>query len=123
MSIFQAKEWWSCTVGENEEFDHNSICIANIDNDERSTEDKIVVGSFEGKLRIYKPNRKKNNAYHVEDLIIEKNMGYPILQVAAGKFSKQHSGLCLAILSTCLIPVSDIDKRYTSEMGHLPSGY
>jgi hypothetical protein len=110
MSIFQAKEWWSCTVGENEEFDHNSICIANIDNDERSTEDKIVVGSFEGKLRIYKPNRKKNNAYHVEDLIIEKNMGYPILQVAAGKFSKQHSGLCLAILSTRVFSVHLVES-------------
>ena len=79
MSIFQAKEWWSCPVGENEEFDHNSICIANIDNEKNSTEDKIVIGSFEGKLRIYKPNRKKNNSYHVEDLIVEKDMGHPIL--------------------------------------------
>ena len=79
MSIFQAKEWWSTTVGENEEFDHNSICIANIDNDQTTFEDKIIIGSFEGKLRIFRPNRKKNNQYHVEDLIIEKNMGHPIL--------------------------------------------
>ena len=42
MSIFQAKEWWSCNVGENEEFDHNSICIANIDNEKGSNaEEKI----------------------------------------------------------------------------------
>ena len=33
MSIFQAKEWWTAKVGNNEEFDYNSICIANVDND------------------------------------------------------------------------------------------
>lgn len=98
MSIFQAKEWWSTTVGDNEEFDHNSICIANVDNDENK-DDKIVVGSFEGKLRIYKPNRKKNNKYHVEDLIIEKDMGGPILQVSVGKFCKSVPGVSLAILT------------------------
>jgi len=91
MSIFQAKEWWSATVGESEEFDHNSICIANIDNDP-SREDKIIVGSFEGKLRVYRPNRQGNNQYHVDDMIIEKNLNMPILQVIAGKFSKQVSG-------------------------------
>ena len=62
----------------------------NIDNDTNSKEDKIIIGSFEGKLRIFKPNRKKNNQYHVEDLIVEKNMGYPILQVSVGTFSKSH---------------------------------
>ena len=51
MSIFSGRDWWSTTVGDNEEFDHNSICIANIDNDPDG-EDKIVVGSFEGKLRV-----------------------------------------------------------------------
>ena len=78
MSIFQAKEWWSTTVGENEEFDHNSVVVANIDNDPRK-EMKIVIGSFEGKLRVFKPNRQQNNQYHVEDMIVEKSMGYPIL--------------------------------------------
>jgi hypothetical protein len=66
-------------VGENEEFDHNSICLGNIDNDTTFKEDKIVVGSFEGKLRVFKPNRKKNHKYHPDDLITEKQMGYPIL--------------------------------------------
>lgn len=57
MSIFQVKEWWTAKVGEDEEFDHNSICIGNIDNDRETGEDKIVIGSFQGKLRIYKPNQ------------------------------------------------------------------
>ena len=67
MSIFQIKELWSTNVGNNEEFDKNSICIGNVDNTD-SRENKIVVGrnfkkmsycsfigSFEGMLRIYLP--------------------------------------------------------------------
>jgi len=100
MSIFQPKEWWSAKVGNGEEFDYNSICVANIDN-EQGDEPKIIVGSFEGVLRIYKPNRKGNHKYHAEDLIIEKNMEGPILQVSCGTFSSKHSEkLCLGVLST-----------------------
>lgn len=32
MSIFQIKEIWATNVGNNEEFDKNSICIGNVDN-------------------------------------------------------------------------------------------
>ena len=98
-------------MGDGEEFDHNSICIANVDNDLRSDEDKIIVGSFEGKLRIYKPNRTRKNIYHVEDLVIEKDMGFPILQVSCGKFSKQHKGQqCLAILSTRMLTIHFVES-------------
>jgi Bardet-Biedl syndrome 9 protein len=89
MSIFQTKEWWSTVVGQGEEFDHNSICIANVDNEE-ANEDKIIVGSFEGILRIFRPNRRMTNKFTVDDLIIEKNLGYPILQVSCGRFSKSR---------------------------------
>jgi len=54
MSIFQNKEWWSTRVGENEEFDPNHLCVANIDNAQNATQ-KIIVGSYSGKLRVYKP--------------------------------------------------------------------
>lgn len=30
MSLFQTKEWWSCKVGEAEEFDANHLCIAEL---------------------------------------------------------------------------------------------
>ena len=113
MSIFQAKEWWAAKVGDDEEFDHNSICLANIDNDGESAEDKIVVGSFQGKLRIYKPNQKRNHEYHVEDLVIEKDMKYPILQVGCGRFKKNSQGLCLAILSTRLLSLHVVESNKT----------
>ena len=109
MSIFQPKEWWSAKVGNNEEFDYNSVCVSNIDNDEQDCEPKIIVGSFEGFLRIYKPNRKGNHEYHVDDLVIEKNMELPILQVSCGYFSSKHGDkLCLGVLSTRQLSIHKI---------------
>jgi Bardet-Biedl syndrome 9 protein len=54
MSLFQAKEFWSTRVSPTEEFDEKHLLVCNIDNTEPST-DKIVVGSFQGYLRIYNP--------------------------------------------------------------------
>ena len=45
MSIFQIKELWSTNVGNNEEFDKNSICIGNVDNTD-TRENKIIVGKI-----------------------------------------------------------------------------
>ena len=75
MSIFQIQEWWATTVGNNEEFHNNSICVGNVDNSEPHC-DKIVVGSFEGKLRIYTPIPRE---FKIEDMLIEKDLGMPIL--------------------------------------------
>ena len=32
MSLFKARDWWSTTVGEDEEFDQGCLCVANFDN-------------------------------------------------------------------------------------------
>ena len=77
MSIFQLEEWWATTVGASEEFHSNSICVGNVDNSNPPM-DKIVVGSFEGILRIFSPQPRP---YRTEDVIIEKDLGAPILQV------------------------------------------
>lgn len=45
MSIFQIKEWWSTSVGNNEEFDKQSICISNVDNSP-TNENKIIIGMY-----------------------------------------------------------------------------
>lgn len=45
MSIFQIKELWATTVGSSEEFDHNSVCLANVDNSSPVV-NKIVVGNW-----------------------------------------------------------------------------
>ena len=64
-------------MGSSEEFHSNSICIANVDNSP-SNEDKIIVGSFEGKLRIFSPSPGE---FKMEHVLIEKDLGMPILQV------------------------------------------
>lgn len=47
-------------------------------------QDKIITGSFQGKLRIYYPKQMK---YSIENLLLEEQLEQPILQIAAGKFS------------------------------------
>jgi len=32
MSLFKARDWWSTSVGEDEEFDQGCLCVANVDN-------------------------------------------------------------------------------------------
>lgn len=79
MSIFQLRDKWGTTVGDQEEFDTSSIWVGNIDNSSPPA-DKIVIGSFQGRLRIYLPALR---AYRVDDMLLEKNMQAPIYQVAA----------------------------------------
>ena len=99
MSIFQIKEWWATSVGNNEEFDTNSIDIAQLD---QSPDQKIIIGkriinstgSFEGFLRIYAPSKRE---YSQQDLILEENLRIPILQVKVGKYSTK-ADICIATL-------------------------
>jgi len=44
---------------------------------------KIVTGSFHGMLRVYFPHQRE---YKIEDLMLEQDLGEPILQVATGRF-------------------------------------
>lgn len=94
MSLFQAREWWSVQAGQDEEFDSGCMCVANIDN-EPGGANKIITGSFQGVLRMYYPKQKE---YKIEDLILEKNLEMPILQIVAGKFVSGSRELCLALL-------------------------
>lgn len=45
--------------------------------------DKLIVGSFQGLIRIYEPHPPAFSADHV---ILERQMSSPVLQVAAGRF-------------------------------------
>ncbi len=51
--------------------------------------DKIVVGSHSGILRIYNPSSSESDSVtnnHAIDLLLEKNLGMPIVQIEIGKF-------------------------------------
>ncbi|XP_042330198.1 protein PTHB1 isoform X2 [Sceloporus undulatus] len=109
MSLFKAREWWSTVVGNDEEFDQGCLCVANVDNS--STEqDKIIVGSYMGFLRIYNPHPiKPGDAMQPEDLLLEVQLREPILQVEVGKFVSGTELLHLAVLhckKLCVYAVS-----------------
>ncbi|CAM9513060.1 unnamed protein product, partial [Hapterophycus canaliculatus] len=82
MSLFRAREWWSTKLGEGEEFDRGSMALGNVDNDSSGGR-KIVTGSFQGVLRVHNP---VNAGFHIEDLLLEQDLGAPILQVSVGRF-------------------------------------
>lgn len=47
--------------------------------------ERIAVGSFSGILRIYNPHHA-GEGFKPEQLLLEQNLGAPILQLACGKF-------------------------------------
>ncbi|XP_059177174.1 protein PTHB1-like [Physella acuta] len=99
MSLFKTRDWWSASVGEDEEFDLGCMCIGNIDNSTHGY-DKVVIGSYQGVLRIYNPNPNSstNGVSSAEDLVLEQAFKQPILQVEIGKFSSASEVLKLAVL-------------------------
>lgn len=80
MSIFESKEFWTTKIGNNEEFDNNSIVIGNLDN-EKPAKTKIAVSSFQGFLRVYEPFF---GDFRQENRLLEKNYKESILQIGLG---------------------------------------
>uniref|UniRef100_A0A8C0FFJ0 Bardet-Biedl syndrome 9 n=1 Tax=Bubo bubo TaxID=30461 RepID=A0A8C0FFJ0_BUBBB len=109
MSLFKARDWWSTILGEKEEFDQGCMCVADVDNS-GSGQDKIIVGSYMGYLRIFNPHPvKPGDGVQPEDLLLEVQLREPILQVEVGKFVSGTEGLHLAVLhcrKLCVYAVS-----------------
>lgn len=101
MSLFKARDWWSTTVGEEEEFDQGCLCVANIDNSPNEL-DKIIIGSYHGILRIFNPKPTKIDGgwsgFRPEDVLLESSLQSPVLQIEAGKFVSGSEKLHLAVL-------------------------
>ncbi|XP_047418480.1 LOW QUALITY PROTEIN: protein PTHB1 [Sciurus carolinensis] len=109
MSLFKARDWWSTVLGEKEEFDQGCLCLADVDNS-GSGQDKIIVGSFMGYLRIFNPHPvKTGDGTQAEDLLLEVHLRDPVLQVEVGKFVSGTEMLHLAVLHSrklCVYSVS-----------------
>ncbi|XP_006832205.1 PREDICTED: protein PTHB1-like [Chrysochloris asiatica] len=109
MSLFKARDWWSTVLGEKEEFDQGCLCLADVDNSGNG-QDKIIVGSFMGYLRIFNPHPvKTGDGAQAEDLLLEVHLQDPILQVEVGKFVSGTEMLHLAVLHSrklCVYSVS-----------------
>ncbi|NXK98765.1 PTHB1 protein, partial [Formicarius rufipectus] len=109
MSLFKARDWWSTVLGEKEEFDQGCLCVADVDNS-GSGQDKVIVGSYMGYLRIFSPHPvKAGDEVQAEDLLLEVQLREPILQVEVGKFVSGTEALHLAVLhcrKLCVYAVS-----------------
>uniref|UniRef100_A0A7S1IUQ3 PTHB1 N-terminal domain-containing protein n=2 Tax=Eutreptiella gymnastica TaxID=73025 RepID=A0A7S1IUQ3_9EUGL len=93
-SLFKLRDFWATKCGDEEEFDKKSMVVANIDN-ESSPQDKIILGSFSGVLRIYQPRQK---GFKPDDLLLEQQLDAPILQLGVGRFLPNMQQLALAVL-------------------------
>uniref|UniRef100_A0A8C5ZC25 Bardet-Biedl syndrome 9 n=1 Tax=Marmota marmota marmota TaxID=9994 RepID=A0A8C5ZC25_MARMA len=111
MSLFKARDWWSTVLGEKEEFDQGCLCLADVDNS-GSGQDKIIVGSFMGYLRIFNPHPvKTGDGALAEDLLLEVHLRDPILQVEVGKFVSGTEMLHLAVLHSRKLCVYSVSGR------------
>lgn len=108
MSVFQLQEWWNVQISQSEEFDLGCLAIGNIDNSHPSV-DKIVIGSQQGMLRIYSPQRPQ---YRMEDLFLEESLGVPILQLLIGQFIPSVENLLgLAVLHPKKLVVYEVNAQ------------
>ncbi|ERL86761.1 hypothetical protein D910_04167 [Dendroctonus ponderosae] len=99
MSLFKIRQFWSTTSEDDEYFDHNSLLVAKINSDF----DYVVTGSQSGVLRIFCPNCEvsENGTYagfNPNDVIVEKILDHPILQVGSGRLVSGNSATQLAVL-------------------------
>ena len=83
MSLFKTKKIWSNQCAIEEEFDAYSLVFAELN----PKFDCIILSSHSGILRIYKifVGNNGNTEYKPNDLLLEKELPAPILQVGVGR--------------------------------------
>lgn len=112
MSIFSARELWSTRVGHNgEEFDSRCIAVGSADN-RRDASQTVVVGSLQGILRIWRPEKRD---FSPGDLLLEQDLGAPILQVSLGNFSRQFGPACIGVLHPRAFAVYELSNSLAAQ--------
>lgn len=117
MSLFQAREWWSVKPDDQEETGQGNLIVANIDNDVNEHV-KIVTASYSGFLRIYYPRQA---TYKIDDLLLEKNLELPILQIAAGRFLPTANKLGICVLhprKLVVFSIQNIKEKGSSDTSY-----
>ena len=112
MSLFTLKDVWNVECGgeRSGNFSYKSVCIGNIENEGN---DKIVVGSYSGVLRLFGTTEVKGSTASADPianeegqfsktvkpvLLAELDLNSPILQVETGYFVGGSNKIHLAIL-------------------------
>lgn len=84
MSLYNTLDIWSTRCGEDESFGFDSLIISNLN---ENSHDLIIVGSFQGLLRIYQVINNENEQYNFKpsDLLLEIQLPGSIVQIVTGK--------------------------------------
>uniref|UniRef100_A0A3B4G2W9 Bardet-Biedl syndrome 9 n=1 Tax=Pundamilia nyererei TaxID=303518 RepID=A0A3B4G2W9_9CICH len=115
MSLFKARDWWSATLGEGEEFDQGCLCVGDVDNS--GTGHKVVVGSYMGMLRIFSPHASKTiEGGQADAQLLEVQLQNAIIQVELGKF------VCSELLHLAVLHPRKLSVYSVSTAGNVEHG-
>jgi Bardet-Biedl syndrome 9 protein len=81
---------------------------------------KIITGSYQGTLRILYPRQRD---FKIEDLMLEEQLGAPILQVECGRFIQNSQELAIAILHPRKLRVCKLQAMPPGTVGAAASYY
>lgn len=99
-------------MSDTESFDFGCMAIGNVDNASPAS-DKICVGSQQGVIRIYNPQRPE---FRVEDLVLEEDLSHPILQLLVGSFlPAAPDALAVAVLHPRKLSVFEVIAHGSKE--------
>ena len=93
MSLFQSKVWWTTKIAANQEFDAGQMAVGRFGTKDENS--RIVVGSFDGFIRVFEP---REGGFKPSHLILEKEEGRPVLQLMAFRFVEDASEDLIAVL-------------------------
>lgn len=84
MSLFKVRDCWSTLCGQDETFGCDALMVDDLFD---AGEDNIILGSFDGVLRVYgiHANSPADMCFSPSDLLVEVQTENPILQVCTGK--------------------------------------
>ncbi|EPY25565.1 Bardet-Biedl syndrome 9 [Strigomonas culicis] len=94
-SLFQLRDFWYTSFPQ-EEFGVSALTTGDVDNMQGA--DKIIVGSFQGHLRIISPSSHRGEM-QASDILYEKKYDEPILQVECGPYEPIIDGVTQNLLA------------------------
>eukprot|EP00760_Papus_ankaliazontas_P038287 PhM_4_TR9053/c0_g1_i1/m.60036/K19398/BBS9; Bardet-Biedl syndrome 9 protein len=112
-SLFKARDYWTVKFGADEEVDRGCMALGNADNDSGGA-DKIVVGTFQGVLRVYSP---KGKGLRADDLLLEQQLDAPVLSVLLGRFIPDSTSTAILVLHPRKVVVYNMNKTGGGDSG------
>ena len=92
MSLFKTREWWSLDSSNPEIYSPDAFKVARFKKLTGRESDLILTGSLSGNIRIFNPypvhTEGSEQTFGPENLILEMNLGKPILHIATGRLSR-----------------------------------